>query len=159
MKMLLKKTTPLLPILLLLTSFLTACSQSSLPDQWTDDMVLKVTYGGGMPDYSSTMEIKAGACYFESRSEGKLRRTEFTCTRQELNGLLATLKKNRFDQVGMEVTMVYDKGTTSSTLSWGQHSYNISDGATMQVAEKWEKEYQAIQGAIYSLMAIKTGTE
>lgn len=159
MKKLLKRTAALLPFLFLLITFLPACSQSSLPDEWQDDMVIKVTYGGGMRDYSSTLEIKTGTCYFESRSEGLVQKKEFTCTRQELNELLATLKKNRFDHLKMEVTMVYDKGTTSTMLSWGQQSVTVSDGATLQVADPSEKEYQAIQAAIYHLMAIKTGTE
>ncbi|MBL7730282.1 MAG: hypothetical protein JNM88_03825 [Chitinophagaceae bacterium] len=142
---------PLWTILLFILCISCTSHGQGLPRTWTDDMVLKASYGGGMLDYSAKLEIKKTGSFLETRREGKPKRMELHFTQAQLDSLLTVLRENKFDQIETRPTMIYDKGTTSYLLTWDKGSAGISDGATMAVEEKWRNQFYAIRAFIYSM--------
>ncbi len=146
----------------LLLSFLASClhssSQNILPATWQDDMVLKMTYGGGMRYYSSTIEIKRNGAYQLINDQGMETRTPLSFTQQELDDLLMFLKQQEFDKIksDMRAGIIYDKGTTSTILSWNKRVLGYSDGSSTTIAEEYKKQYYEVQNYLQKLVANKT---
>jgi len=145
-------------LLSLLSSCLQSSSQSVLPDTWPDDMVLKMTYGGGMRYYSSTIEIKSNGAYQLINDQGNEIRTPLSFTQQELNDLLSFLKARQFELIksDMRAGIIYDKGTTSTLLSWNKRVLGYSDGSSTTIAEEYKKQYYEVQNYLGQLVARKT---
>lgn len=148
-------------VLCLLISCFNTYSQSKLPDAWPADMVLKVTYGGGMRDYTSTIEIRMNGSYINIKSEDGNTNTALNFTQKELDELLRFLKANRFDRIksAMRPDIVYDMGTTSTTLTWGEQVFGMSVGASTEIVAGYEKQYEAIRIYIDKLLDNKTKSE
>ncbi|MFN8291140.1 MAG: hypothetical protein U0U70_12865 [Chitinophagaceae bacterium] len=131
----------------------TGSSQSSLPDTWQPGMKLTMSYGGGMRYYSYHIEIADTGSYHEVNEEGKITRTPLKITAQDLSDLLAFLKSHHLDHIKTEATgLIYDKGTESILLSWGNHTAGASDGSTTAIAEKSMGDFNAISTRVFQLV-------
>lgn len=132
----------------------TGSSQSSLPDTWQPGMKLTMSYGGGMRYYSYHIEIADTGSYHEVNEEGKITRTPLKITAQDLSALLAFLKSHHLDHIKTEATgLIYDKGTESILLSWGNHTAGASDGSSSGIADKSMGDFRAIATYIQTLVA------
>jgi hypothetical protein len=151
------KTPPVVVFLLLFLSCNGLFSQSKLPDTWPADMELKITYGGGMRYYSSETVIRLDGGYILINEEGVEKKTALHFTQQELDKLLKVLKTNKFDLIRSEPRMgiVYDMGTTSTLLTWGNRVSGVSIGASTFLPDKYTKQFQAVDAYIDSLLALK----
>lgn len=130
-------------------------AQSALPETWTDDMELKITYGGGMRYYSSELVIRANGAYSLVNEEGRIRRTELNFSRRELNELLQVLREQAFDQLKSEPRkgIIYDKGTTTTQLSWNQQVSGVSIGSSTFLPDRFNARYQAVRAEVDRLLA------
>ena len=141
------------------TIFFSSCfSQSSLPDTWQHNMSLTMTYGGGMRYYSSTVVIREDSSYSEVDEEGKITRTQLHFTKAQLDELIKTLKTNRFDKISADMRpgIVYDMGTSTTLLNWGNKVFGYSVGATLEIPAKDEKRYQAVSAYLAKFMSVNT---
>lgn len=138
--------------------FSSCFSQSSLPDTWQPGMKLTMTYGGGMRYYSSITVIQEEGSYEKVIDEGKETVTELHFTKAQLNELMRVLKANRFDKIksDMRAGIVYDMGTSSTQLEWGNKIYGFSMGATQEIAAADQKKYQAITSYLYTFLQPKS---
>lgn len=146
-------------ILLIITiiSFTSCASQSKLPDTWQPGMVLTITYSGGMRYYSSEIAIKETGSYRLINEEGKSTRDTLTFTKKELDDLIRLLKNKRFDQIDSDMRpgIVYDMGTTSTILQWGDNTEGITISATQNILKKDQDNYDAIRIYIDKLLTKK----
>lgn len=151
------KTPSLILLLLLILSCNGIFSQSKLPDTWQADMELKITYGGGMRYYSSETVIRLNGAYMLINEEGAEKKTALHFTQHDLDQLLKVLKTNKFDLLHSEPRMgiVYDMGTTSTLLTWGNRVSGVSIGASTFLPDKYKEQYQAVDAYIDSLLARK----
>lgn len=143
----------------LLLFFFVSCkqlfAQSAIPETWTDEMELKITYGGGMRYYSSELVIRANGAYSLVNEEGRIRRTELKFSRRELNELLQVLREQAFDQLKSEPRkgIVYDMGTTTTQLSWNQQVSGVSIGSSTFLPDRFNARYQAVRAEVDRLLA------
>ena len=144
-------------ILLLFTACVNSFSQSKLPDSWPANMELKITYGGGMRYYSSTLEIKKTGSYILINEEGKETKTELAFSQKKLDELVKFLKANQFDKIKsvMRPGIVYDMGTTSTTLTWGEQVFGMSTGSSQEIPAKYQKQYSIIDNYIDTMVEKK----
>lgn len=144
---------------MLLLFFFVSCkqlfAQSAIPETWTDEMELKITYGGGMRYYSSELVIRANGAYSLVNEEGRIRRTELKFSRRELNELLQVLREQAFDQLKSEPRkgIVYDMGTTTTQLSWNQQVSGVSIGSSTFLPDRFNARYQAVRAEVDRLLA------
>lgn len=129
--------------------------QQSLPGSWPADMTLTIEYGGGMRQFNSTLFISAGTSYEYSNDEGQERKISYTLSQQELDSLLHYLNKKHFAMLykGAKPTMIYDMGTTSMTLKWGNQISMISTSATLMLEGKYKENFDDIMSYVYSMIA------
>lgn len=132
-------------------------SQSKLPETWPADMVLKISYGGGMRYYSTETVIGLSGSYNLVNNEGKELKTELHFSQEQLNQLLQLLRKNKFDQLHsvQRPGIVYDMGTSTTLLTWAGGSAGVSIGASTMLPSKYNNQYTAVQSAIAELLREK----
>ena len=147
-------------IILLAVTIITCthCSpQSKLPGSWQPSMELKITYGGGMRDYSYEIAIKDTGSYRLVNDEGKETRTPLSFTKKELDELIGFLKSKLFDRIDSKMRngIVNDMGTTNITLHWDTKKLGASIGATTDIEEADKENYAAIVAYINKLAGNK----
>jgi len=146
-----KKLQQKLLILSLLFTIVISCinctAQSNLPDTWQPDMVLKMTYGGGMRYYSYSIEIKETGSYRLVNDGGKETKYDLSFTKQQLDQLIQFLKTQKFDKIKSvkRDDIVYDMGTTSIILSWGKNINGASVGATETLPKADQEIFNAVR--------------
>ena len=135
-------------LLLFFTIFITASctAQGVIPDKWTPEMRFKYTYGGGMTDYSKTIELRETGSYILVRTQGKEIKANLQLTIDQLNDFLKFLVKNNFGKMKSEPRegVVYDMGTTEYLLSWKGGAHGVSHGASTEISEKYRNHFSAI---------------
>ena len=154
MKVLQDKAPAILLCSLFIIFFLSCSSQSKIPDSWQPDMVLKMDYGGGMRNYSSTLEIKDTGSYLLVNEDGKTRRSPLSFSKKELDELVKFLKTKKFDLIRSASTgsISYDMATTRTSLQWGKNRFEIARGATENISKASEGDYFAVIEYINKLL-------
>lgn len=143
---------------IVLPLFLISCknlfSQSALPETWPPDMVLKISYGGGMRYYSTETVISLSESYTLVNNEGREIRTALHFTQEQLNALLRLFRKHQFDQLhtAPRPGIVYDMGTSTTQLTWKGGSAGVSIGASTYLPEKYSAQFSAVQAAISRML-------
>ena len=133
------------------------CSQDKLPATWQPGMILTITYGGGMRQYSSTIEIKEKNSYQEIREKDKVKRKAMDFTKSELDSLVQFLKIKAFDKISSirRANIELDMETTATSLQWNGGMAEVSAGSGLDIAEKDKANFAAIYQYINKLLGRK----
>jgi len=144
-------------LMIIIIACTNCASQSKLPDTWQPGMVLTITYGGGMRYYSSEIAIQETGSYRLINEEGKTTRDTLTFTKKQLDDLIRFLKNKKFDQIdsNMRPGIVYDMGTTSTILQWGNNTEGVTISATQNISKSDQDNYNEIRAYIDKLLAKK----
>ncbi len=145
---------PLL-LLFIFVSCINTSAQTGLPDTWPADMVLTITYGGGMRDFTSHLEIKQTGSFYETKGEEGHTKKGLSFTQTQLDELLGLLRSNEFNRIRSDLRkgIVYDMGTTTITLTWGAQHLSVSTGSSTEIPEIYKEQYQVIDSYIDKLLA------
>ncbi len=130
-------------------------------NEWPRNLSIETYEGGGMnPEWNTTF-ISMDSCYVISSREQLTNKYYFKLTQAELNKLLADLMRNRIDKLGTEEAkdIIYDKGTTSITITLDRKIVTLGDGATERITEARKGDFFSSYELINALAKNKISVE
>lgn len=127
-------------------------SQKKLPVTWQPGMKLSMSYGGGMRYYSYKLQISDTGSFFIENTEGKITNYILELNKKDLDSLLQFLNRKHFASIETEMTgPVYDKGTETISLVWGDQYVGAGESYGQAIADKYKDDYNAIGNYIDAL--------
>ena len=126
-----------------------AAKNDPLPDSMPQDIAFQYVLSGGMLYYSESIYISKDSCYLEINDEGKISKTYFNLSNDEINSLYKTFKDNEFDRISTRETMIYDRGGVDISLYWenGKH-INVSNSGLSFVDKSWIENWNKCTNAL-----------
>lgn len=120
---------------------------------WPDSLALETYEGGGMVNASNSVYISKDSCYTVDHSEDVTNRYTFKLNERELDKLFKIILDNNIEQLSTKQTndIIYDKGTTSITITLGKKKVNIADDASEQITEMRKGDFMKIYNLLQSL--------
>jgi len=127
-------------------------------NNWPDSLVLETYAGGGMAWEWNKVYLSKDSSFYINSKQGTDNRYDFTLTQQELDQVLKEAIQNNIERLGVKKTddVIYDKGTTSLTISLGKKRATIADGATEAISELHEGDFLKVYNLLRSIANAKT---
>lgn len=148
-----------LTILLILFSQVVIHAQQ-LPARWEAGMRLTITTGGGMRDYRSETIISAAGITVITEGEEGRKLNQYELTQEQLDKLLGIMRKYHFENLQSQPRkgLVYDMPTTTTQLTWGNHTIGYAAGASQELPGQQKKDASEIHTYIFRLVQSATGS-
>lgn len=137
---------------LLLASAALFSSCSKLPDKRPDDLRISVSESGGMNPEGHSITLAKDSCTGEYYSMNETHHVRFMLSPAEWDSLYAVFKNAKFDLIGEHEEMIYDRGGSSLSLSFGGHDFHKSDGGMSVVNKRWKYNYRMCIDAVYAII-------